>query len=308
MFNVPILLTIHSRPATTRKVLNAIRNIEPKYLYVSADGPRANINTDKKNCAEARSIIDEVDWDCEIETLFRDENLGCRGAMYGAINWFFSRVEYGIVLEDDCVPTKDFFYFCDELLELYKTNEDIYVISGSNYQRSNFIIKDSYYFSRYMHCWGWASWRRAWNYFDNEMSEWPEMRMHNKLDNILDNKHQVRYWKAIFDATHKKEIDSWAYAWMYSCWLNGGSTIVPSVNLVQNIGYGVGATHTKGKQGRIASSSFCLDFPLRHPEKFELNNVADGNTEKIIYSGSLFKCTIRRIKKSLVNVIKKFLV
>lgn len=302
MFDVPVLLTIHSRPDTTSQVFDVIRKLKPTYLFIAADGPRAHVDSDKLNCAQARAIADKIDWECELHTLFRSENLGCRNAMLDAITWFFKKVDKGIILEDDCLPEIDFFYFCEEMLERYKNNEDIFVVAGNNFQKNTRSNNKSYYFSRYMHCWGWASWSKAWDKFDNSMSKWPDMKSSNKLSEILDNKSQVRYWSSIFDNTYSKKIDSWAYAWMYSCWYHGGVTIIPGANLVRNIGFGDDATHTSGRQGNMASCSSSLEFPLMHPKTIELNVDADKWTEKVLYSGSLLKKVLRTIKAFLVNL------
>jgi hypothetical protein len=300
-FDTPVLLTIHSRPDTTLRVFEIISRIKPAYLFIAADGPRDHVESDKLNCAQAREIVDKIDWECELHTLFRQENLGCRMAMSTSITWFFDNVDKGIILEDDCLPEVDFFYFCDEMLERYKKNEDVFVVAGNNFQKISDLNKKSYYFSRYMHCWGWASWSRAWDKFDNSMSNWPKMKSTNKLDEVLDDNSQVKYWTSIFDDTYCKKIDSWAYVWMYSCWYHNGMTIIPGVNLVKNIGFDDDATHTSGRQGNMASCSSGLEFPLLHPKTIMLNVDADKWTERVLYSGSMPKKIMRAIKAFLIE-------
>ncbi len=164
-------------------------------------------------------------------------------------------VEQGIILEDDCLANNDFFYFCEELLERYKNDSEIFLIAGSNFQKDVNISPNSYYFSRYMHCWGWATWKRAWEKYDNSMAIWPAMKSEKVLDSLLDNKSQVKYWSDIFDRTYNNEINSWGYVWMCTCWWHNALTIIPKVNLVINIGFGDGATHTKNNSKNVALSS-----------------------------------------------------
>ncbi len=299
MFDVPILITIHSRPDKTKQVFERVMKIKPTNLYVAADGPRKSIEKDIENCREARKVFEDINWDCTVKTLYRKENLGCRKAMSQAISWFYSEVEAGIVLEDDCLPHEDFFYFCQELLNRYAENHNINVIAGNNFQKKIAGNQYSYYFSRYIHCWGWASWRRAWEEYDNSMSMWPEMKSQNKLAVILDKKYQINYWTDIFDSVYEGKIDSWAYVWMYTCWKNNKITVIPNVNLVSNIGFDDDATHTKGKNNNLVSNAKKIEFPLKHPGSIEVDRLADNRTEKVLYSGPIFKRFIRMIKKIL---------
>jgi len=309
MFNVPILLTIHSRPEKTKLVFDKIRQIKPNQLFIAADGPRENHETDAVNCAEARKIFNNIDWECSVKTLFRESNLGCREAMHQAISWFFSEIEEGIVLEDDCLPHNDFFYFCEELLGRYRESKEIFVISGSNFINNSRDCEYSYHYSRYMHCWGWASWRRAWKKYDNEMIMWPSMRSEKKLYEILDNNRQVQYWTDIFNQTSSKKIDSWAYVWMYTCWFYNALTIIPKVNLVANIGFGDDATHTKGSSAGLAAASTDLAFPLRHPNTIQINKNADYQTDKNIYTRGVLRHTLRKLKnqfQTYYHFIRKY--
>lgn len=174
-FNVPILFIIFNRPETTKAVFHEIRKNQPFQLFVAADGPRREIFEDIENCRKVREIIQLIDWECNVQTLFRDENLGCKIAVSSAIDWFFSQVDEGIILEDDCLPDQSFFPFCQELLEKYRYDAKIMMIGGSNFQFNKNKFEYSYYFSRYFHIWGWASWKRAWQFYDVEMKAWPEI-------------------------------------------------------------------------------------------------------------------------------------
>lgn len=152
-----VLFLVFNRPETTKTVFEAIRKAKPKRLYIAADGPRKHREGENEKVSSVRQIVTYVDWPCDVKTLFRDENLGCKSAVSGAITWFFNHEEEGIILEDDCLPHPDFFPFCESLLKRYANDERIWVITGNNFQNGIQRGEASYYFSRYNHVWGWAS-------------------------------------------------------------------------------------------------------------------------------------------------------
>ena len=162
----PILFLIFNRPQLTARVFAAIREAQPSQLYVAADGPRSNRPGEADLCEQARRVINGVDWPCEVKTLYRQENLGCRQAVSSAITWFFDNVEAGVVLEDDCLPIESFFRFCSELLIRYRDDTRIGMISGNNHGFRIYDDSLSYSFSKHGAIWGWASWRRAWRLYD----------------------------------------------------------------------------------------------------------------------------------------------
>ena len=259
----PVLLLVFNRPSTTRPVFETLRNAKPGRLYIASDGPRLDKEGEVDKVNEVRSIVQNVDWKCEIKTLFRGQNLGCKNAVSQAISWFFSYEEAGIILEDDCVADLSFFEFCHLLLQRYHNDTRIMAISGDNFQGGRKRTAYSYYYSMYPHCWGWATWKRAWEQWDGALKSWQEIREREFLNDIASgNEAFVEYWTAIFDRCHSGQIDSWAYPWNYSCWINNGLTILPNKNLVTNIGVGEDATHTKTGTS-IKSES--LIFPLHHP-------------------------------------------
>jgi hypothetical protein len=262
-----ILLLIFNRPDTTALVFEAIRQARPARLYVAADGPREALGEEQR-CEHARRIATDVDWPCEVKSLFRDRNLGCRVGVSTAIDWFFEYEEEGIILEDDCVPSQSFFRYCAELLDRYRHDERIMCISGDNFQLGRSVTPYSYYFSRYNHCWGWASWRRAWRLYDLSVSSWADYRQLRALDSWGDGDPTFKsYWTEIFDRCARGEIDTWDYQWTFACWAQHGLTCLPVRNLVTNIGFGhAEATHTtvvSGSGGFVPGEE--LEFPLRHP-------------------------------------------
>lgn len=167
--STPIALIIFNRPDLTIRVFSKIARAKPKTLFVIADGPRSDHPGDIKKCAEARSIIESVDWDCTVHKNYSDINLGCGRRLASGISWVFEKVEEAIILEDDCLPHPTFFRFCKELLERYRDDERIMQINGQNFQHKSMRTSYSYLFSYSNNCWGWATWRRAWQHFDMEM-------------------------------------------------------------------------------------------------------------------------------------------
>jgi hypothetical protein len=296
----PVAFLIFNRPNTTEKVFEAIRQAKPPKLLVVADSPRPDRADDIEKCRAARAIIQRVDWDCEVLTDYSDINLGCRNRVSSGLNWVFDTVEEAIILEDDCVPDPTFFRFCEELLEYYRHDHRIMVISGNNFQFGKKRTDYSYYFSRYNHCWGWATWRRAWRYYDGTMKNWPEVRDGAWLTAILENSQAIKYWTKVFQSTYDNKNDSWAYRWTFSCWIQNGLTILPNHNLVSNIGFGQGATHTQTKNSRLANIPVQeMIFPLRHPP-FMLRDVcSDKLTHNNVFKANLFSLPRRIMAKAL---------
>ena len=218
-------------------------------------------------------------------TLFRERNLGCKLAVSQAISWFFDQVEAGIILEDDCVAHPSFFPYAAELLERYRDDERILMISGDNFQRGRRRTDYSYYYSRYTHIWGWATWRRAWRLYDHRMSAWPELREGGWLLDILGDRKAAEYWARVFDETHDERNTSWAYRWTFTAWNQSGLTVLPNVNLVSNIGFGEGATHT---QRHVAGASALpvaeMTFPMSHPPYLIRDGQADAFSQQTLFA------------------------
>ena len=222
-----------------------------------------------------REMATQVDWPCQVKTLFRERNLGCKDGVSGAITWFFDYEEQGIVLEDDCVPHPDFFTFCESLLVRYADDERISVITGNNFQNGFRRGDAAYYFSRYNHCWGWASWRRAWRNYRGDLQFWPNWRASDAWSAVVRDKVERRFWSMIFDRVYRHEIDSWAYPWTASVWHCGGLTATPNVNLVSNIGFGAAATHTTSTASDLSKMAVYPLGQLSHPSEVLQDEDAD---------------------------------
>jgi hypothetical protein len=299
----PVLFLVFNRPDTTKQVFEAIRKARPAKLYVAADGPRENNETDAQNIKQVKSIVTNVDWNCELKTLFRNENLGCKIAVSSAIDWFFENEEEGIILEDDCLPHASFFRFCEELLDKYREDKRICMISGDNFQFGRKRTEYSYYFSRYPHIWGWASWRRVWRNYDVNMELWPKIRRDNWLYGYLWEKECVEHWTEIFDNVYEGKIDTWDYQWVFTSWIQNSLVILPNVNLVSNIGFGESATHTTKTNILAQLEAGPIKFPLLHPPFMLRDCVADRYTEKLEKSLST-KPIFLKIVDKLRSILK----
>jgi hypothetical protein len=273
---IPILLIVFNRPDKTSQVLSALRNFKPQHLFVAADGPRPGVADDAERCATTRRLLDEIDWNCEVRTLFHDSNLGCKRGPEHAISWFFSQVRSGIILEDDCVPTADFFPFCAELLERFEDCEKIMMIGGHNLLGSWPHAATSYLFSRTAPTWGWATWRRAWERYDPAMTAWSSADVQRRLRSRMPAA-EFRVIRRIYDRVRTGSLDAWDYAWSFAMLQADGLSVVPTRNLITNIGFGEDATHTKNAlsaDARVATAE--LTFPLRHPTTIELSDAFES--------------------------------
>ena len=301
--NTPIAFFVFNRPETTQQIFEEIRKAKPSKLLVVADGPRITSPGEAEKCAEVRAIIDQVDWNCDVLKKYSNVNLGCKERLSSGLEWVFKIVEEAIILEDDCLPHPTFFRFCQELLKRYRDDERIMAISGDNFQSGLKRTEYSYYFSRYIHCWGWASWKRAWQNYDISMKLWPEIRDGEWLKDILHDNSAVKYWKNIFELTYKGLINTWDYQWTFACWIKGGLSIIPNVNLISNIGFGKDATHTK-QTSRFSNMTIkAISFPLCHPPFVIRDARADNFTQKNHYSFTkFFQWTKFKPKKILANL------
>jgi hypothetical protein len=284
----PVVLLVFNRPVQTRQLLEAVRRARPPLVLVVADGPRPAVPGDDAACAEVRALVDqEVDWDAKVLKNYAAANLGLRRRVSSGLAWAFEQVEQAIILEDDCLPDPTFFRFCAELLHCYQYDTRVGVISGNNFQPPGFACQRSYYFSRYNHCWGWATWRRAWQFFDASMKEWPELRPTGWLDGLFPDPAQAAYWRALFDGVCEGRLNSWAYAWTFACWSQSLLTILPRANLVSNIGFDSTGTHTTNAANPLAQlPSVPMPFPLTHPSSVVLHYAADDYTQRHIFGSA----------------------
>ena len=268
-----VLFLVFCRPETTRQVFEAIRRVRPTRLYIAADGPRPSKPGEAQKCEATRQIATAVDWDCEMHTFLREENVGLGTALSAAISWFFEHEQEGIILEDDCLPSPFFFRFCSEMLEKYRNDTRIMEIGGNNFEQKSSRDGDySYYFSNLAYIWGWATWRRAWKLHDFQMNHYREINEKKYLEGHFSSIHERHFYQYVFDQLHRgnQQISPrnvWSYQWQFACKINSGLVVVPNCNLVVNLGIGKDATNTTHENG-IGSTLVLedMEFPLKHPD------------------------------------------
>ncbi len=264
----PIAFIIFNRPNTTERVFAEIAKAKPQKLFVIADGPRSDRPGETEKCAATRAVIERVDWPCEVIKNYSETNLGCGRRPATGISWVFEQVEKAIILEDDCLPHPTFFRFCEELLEKYRDDERVMMIGGTNSLFSQRQPPYSYHFSRIGTSWGWATWRRAWQHFDFEIKLWPALRNTPWLQDILEDPKAVAHCQDLYDKTYagSDQVDYWDHQWSFTCWAQNGLVILPNINLVSNLGFGLDATHTLSPKSNLANIAAAeMKFPLQHP-------------------------------------------
>jgi hypothetical protein len=276
--SIPLLLIIWRRQDTLQRVINAIRPVAPRFIYVASDGPRQDRAGEAEQVTATRRLVERcIDWPCSIAKLYSDVNQGCRLGPITAISWFFSQEEHGIILEDDCVPHPDFFVYCSTLLSRYRDDQRVWCISGNNFQNGRIRGSASYYFSRYVNSWGWATWRSRWALFDPHLTSWPALKSSTLLQSHFADPVERRYWTLLWERTHQCSNTAtwWDYQWQYALVTNHALSISPNVNLVQNIGFGVDATHMASPDAVHLSLAARAMGPLIHPEVVMPDLLAD---------------------------------
>ena len=334
----PVAVIIFNRPHLARRLFHVLREVKPQTLFIIADAPREGKPDEAELCKAARAVFADIDWDCRVLRNYAETNMGCGQRPATGISWVFEQVPEAIFLEDDCLPHPSFFRFCAELLEHYREDERIAHIGGTNFHPNLNSTVDSYRFSRFPLCWGWASWRRAWQHFDIDMPAWAAMQASGELDQLLDywleNPAAVRYWRDRFCLTCTQDkTHVWDYQWIFACWWQRALSIYPNTNLVSNIGFGEDATHTMlasatlspllqryglAPQGKMAHRlaalyeafspnrfanlpTDVLNFPLRHPTNMARDIEADAVLQRLNYQGGISGSIKRAFKQMLLR-------
>ncbi len=278
-----------------------IRRIALISLTRRSDGAREHKVGEKQAVEEVRNyILKNVDWECELHTKFNDSNLGCGLGVSTAVSWFFDNEENGIILEDDCLPHASFFSYCETLLDYYKDNERVLHIGGNHFLDFEYG-NASYYFATIEHCWGWASWARAWKYFNLSLDKYPQVLIEERLFNFYNDNNMRRYWLDIYTKMRNKEIDTWAYPWSLSIIANDGLAINPNKNLVSNIGFDGSGTHTFGKDNPNANLPTEDIGTIIHPKEIKRSLFID---EKIMNRNFCVQ-SLRDYKIEIMNLENK---
>jgi hypothetical protein len=277
--DVPVLLIVFNRPEKTQRMFDAVRAAAPRRLFIAADGPRPGHPDDPDRCERTRQVFSGIDWPCEVRTRFQDRNLGCKRGVGTAIDWFLSEVDAGIIVEDDCVPTVDFFPFCAELLDRYRDAAEVMMIGGHNPLGAWDGGEASYVFSRTSPIWGWGTWRRAWAHYDETMARWADPRARKAVRARMPRT-EFRITSQRFDLVYEERRDTWDFAWAFATLIAGGVSVIPARNLVANIGFDDEATHTKLKWSNEDSvPTHPLAFPLVHPS----STTPDAGFERALF-------------------------
>lgn len=297
-YDTPILFIIFKRYDTTIKVFEVIKKMKPKKLYIAADGPRNQL--EKEACDKTREIIEQIDWDCDLHLMLRDENIGCKYGPYTSISWLFETEEEGVILEDDCVPDLTFFSFAKQMLEKYRTDERIGMIAGHN--EVSLSLSTSYVFSRFKACWGWATWKRAWKNIDIELQRYDYRSEVAPL--MVYDRQRVVHWHKALELIAQNKVAAWDWPWYFSSAAQSQLCIFPSKNLVANIGFGEDGTHCFGEPPVEAITKYALDFPLVAPETVIVNWEFEREFEKGLTMGVEIPVVIKK-KSVFISITKE---
>jgi hypothetical protein len=277
-----VALILFRRPERTEGVFERIREARPEKLFLIADGPRPGNEEDARGCEHARAVVSRVDWPCDVVREFADENLGLKRRIPSGLDRVFEEVEEAIILEDDCLPHPTFFPYCDELLDRYREDERVVHISGSQLLPHP-PVGASYHFSRYVHIWGWATWRRAWRLFDVDLADWhaaSRAERRARLRRLFDTEDERRHWRFVWDRSD--QIDNWDAQWSYVCLMGSRLGANPNRNLISNVGFGGEATNAVLDPLEIAGRPLeGITFPLEHPLEVRRDEGADASASRL---------------------------
>ena len=302
-----IIFLVFNRPEQTRRVFERIRAARPKKLLVAADGPRANNANDVLRCAEVRSIFENIDWECDVTRAFSDVNKGCARAVSESITYGMGLFGEAIILEDDCLPDASFFGYCAELLNRYRDDAGVMCISGDNFQQGHIRGDGSYYFSKYPHCWGWATWKSAWDHFDLSMRGWGEFVQSQAFVDLCPISEEQGFWTRLFEKCDDGRLNTWDIPWVFSCWRSGGRTVLPNCNLVENIGFASDATHTSDSAEKFKTPTASLSG-IKHPSRSIIDAEADEFTFRFHYRPVVPKLTMYQEARIRLGAIKQGIV
>jgi hypothetical protein len=302
-FTTPVLLCVFNRPELTSQVVEAMRRVKPSRIYVSADGPRSEVISDSNKIREVREVINTIDWPCELHLRFLEENLGCGMAISSAIDWLFEHETEGIILEDDTVPTSAFFPFCSAMLELYREEDNVFMISGTNFF-PDVVCDASHFLTRLPAAWGWATWRRSWMNYDYEVNEWKNIEIRRNLLLQIDNPTTRLYAEICLDDVINSKVNTWDYQWQLLGLFSGFFGVTSGENLVTNIG--VEGTHSN-KRSRSHHLPTSMKFKV--PDLTDLSKVDEPNDryDRRFIQKRVLPIVVKRKLRVIINqIILKF--
>lgn len=316
MTTAPVVFFIFNRPKLTKKSFEAIRKSKPEVLFIIADGARPSNNDDERNILLARAVVEDIDWPCKVYRNFSNTNLGCRWRINTGLDWVFQHVDRAIIIEDDCLPSNEFFNFCSTLLEHHKNSNLIGTISGSNFQDGLFRNNASYYYSKHIHVWGWATWKKTWLLHDKNIAFWPSWKLTDSWLGLFADSTERCFWESIFDLMYENKIDTWDYAFICSNWYKKKVSAVSNFNLVANIGFGPDGTHTRNPKSKLANKSIDRISEIVHPDFDKIDHAADKYFFDVVLQGRNLRFprsliwipyrNFRMFASKLKNILKKF--
>jgi hypothetical protein len=300
MIKTKVVLFAYKRSDNLSAIMSVLRELSIREIYLVADGAKNDSELVSVN-AVREQLGELIDWPCIVHKNYASSNLGLKERFRTGIDWVFSQEDRAIFLEDDCIPDPTFFRFCDELLEKYQDDKRVFSISGNNFQFRKNNSKYSYYFSRYPHIWGWATWKRSWDTYDSNLGDWGKLRQTNWLKDVTGGFIISKFWKYIFDRLSTGKINTWDYQLTYASFKNHGLNIIPVANLVTNIGYGDESTNIKSKNRTIGVKAVPMQFPLTHPKEFKADDINDRRIDNLVYLNTIGKISL--VLKSILGLL-----
>ena len=297
---IPLVIIIFNRPDKTKILYESLKKYKPTNLFIISDGPRNNFENEKEKVIQSRSIFEKIDWECEVLFNISETNLGCRERIISGLNWVFDKVDKAIILEDDCIPTDDFFIYMEILLEKYQNNKKISSVCGTNFLSDTYDVKDSYLYSKYCHVWGWGTWKDRWFKIDSKLKNLDKIKENRFLKKYLGSIRAYFYWHWLLDRVKNKKLNSWAYIWNFTNFTNENLSIIPSSNLISNIGIGKNSSNTRSLpykyiEAKKIKNRFSL--PLKHPQNVTVDLKHDLKVEDTIFSKSIYNRFLWIIRK-----------
>ncbi|CAG4999702.1 hypothetical protein DYBT9275_02283 [Dyadobacter sp. CECT 9275] len=306
-FDTPILFIVFNRIEETKIVFERIRRCKPINFFIAADGHRIDRDGERELCEAVRNwILSNIDWECTVKTMFNDQNLGCGRGPSQAISWFFTHVSEGIIIEDDCAPNDSFFVFCSDMLKRYRLDDRVSAISGNNFQPLQPMdIRENYYFSVFPSSWGWATWRRAWLGFDFGIGNWNDLNRRTILGFLFNELPYQVWWKNQFEwMYYNQPQDMWDFQFHFLSMSRRQLAIIPTVNLVSNIGHGSNGTHFRDDTSLLANiPTVEIEFPLEHPDLMRRNYKADVYVQRLLFGEVEQVGILRRLKRFVKRMI-----
>ena len=278
--DIAVLILFFNRPGCLKKVYDEIRKARPARLFLYQDGPRGE--HDMEGIMACRKVVENVDWECDVHRNYQEKNQGVDPANYNAQKWAFSLADKCVVFEDDSIPSVSFLSFCKEMLDRYENDERICMITGFNTDEVTPDVKDDYFFTSVFSIWGWASWRRVIDKWDNTYAFLDDEDAMEKVRGAMKQRGLVEDTLKACYSHRASSKDYYETIFWSTMVLNNQLAIMPSKNMINNLGPLAGdaahftadfATLPKAQRRLFTMGRYELDFPLKHP-KYVIDHVA----------------------------------